>query len=389
MDDKIVRRVDETAQELFDFLRQLVECNSYTRNPEGLAQNASLIISKGLEHGLGFDIVPVDQEHLHFPHLYYSNTRQKPFFAMAGHFDTVHPPEEGFLHLADEGERLVGPGVNDMKGGVVVSLFALIVLNGLGLGEEIPVRVIYNADEEIGSPTSRKMISEKFGGAAAAFVFEAGRLPGDRILTSRKGAMVLELDFKGRPAHAGESPGQGVNAIMEACRKLLDLDQCNNGSGAATLTVGTIEGGTGKNVVPARCRAVVDIRFATHKAGRRLQKEIGAILDKPCLPGAAIEYRLDLHRPPFVRSAIMAPYIALYRETARELGLDISEGSSGGVSDANNISALGIPTLDGLGPVGAKPHSHAEFAIKQSVIDRTKAFALFLYRLAKQKRRTT
>lgn len=389
MDDKIVRRVDETAQELFDFLRQLVECNSYTRNPEGLARNAALIMNKGLENGIEFDRVDMDHGPLRFPHLYYSNTRQEPFFAMAGHFDTVHPPEEGFLHLADEGERLVGPGVNDMKGGVVVSLFALIVLNGLGLGEEIPVRVIYNADEEIGSPTSRKMISEKFGGAAAAFVFEAGRLPGDRILTSRKGAMVLELDFKGRPAHAGESPGQGVNAIMEACRKLLELDQCNNGSGTATVSVGTISGGTSKNVVPARCKAVVDIRIATREAGRQLQKKIETILGKPCLPDAEIEYTLDLHRPPFVRSAKMAPYIALYSETARELGLDISEGSSGGVSDANNISALGIPTLDGLGPVGARPHSHAEFAIKQSLIDRTKVFSLFLYRLAKQKRRQT
>ncbi len=386
MDEQIVRCVDEAVAELFDFLKELVEINSYTRNAEGLARAAAVIAAKARENRLDFARVDTEHGDLRFRHLYYDSDPGRVFFALVGHFDTVHPPEEGFLHLADDGVRLVGPGVNDMKGGIAVSLFSLIVLRRLGI--RVPVRVIYNGDEEIGSPTSRKMILERFDGAEAAFVFEAGRLPGDRILTSRKGAMILELEFTGRPAHAGEAPGQGVNAIIEACTKLLELQRCGDADGGTSVTVGTISGGTGKNVVPARCRAVVDIRFPSREAGHRVEEKIRSVLAVPSLEGARIRFRLNRHRPPFVRSTAMEPFIALYQDSARELGLDISEGSSGGVSDANNISSLGIPTLDGLGPVGGNPHSHEEYVFKQSVIDRTKAFSVFLYRLAQTKRRT-
>ncbi len=384
MINEILSLIDEKEEEIYSFLKSIVEINSFTNNINGIETNALLIAKKAEEHGLFFKKIYGEAKSRRFPHLIFSNTTEENFYAVIGHFDTVHPPEGGFLYLREEKDRLIGPGVNDMKGGIAVSLFSFIIFKELGLLDKIPLKILYNSDEEIGSPSSRPIIKREFHDAEVAFVFEAGRLPGNKILTSRKGAMILELNINGRASHAGEAPEEGVNAIIETSKKLLELERLGSISKNTSVSVGKIHGGTARNVVPAHCWSLIDVRYSRPEEGIILKNRIEEILSKPSLKGAKIDYHLNMHRPPFIKRGEVQKLIDLYKDTAHSFGIEVEETSSGGVSDANTISGIGVPTIDGLGPVGANPHSPKEFIIKRSVVDRIKIFTVFMYRLIKQ-----
>ena len=386
-DTDIIKRIDGLCQEqeaeALSFLEELVNHNSLTANWAGIAQNAEIISRAATEHGLAFEPVPRRDNCPGAVHLVHRGCFDpgEPFFGLVGHFDTVHGPESGFDRLRSKGHKLHGPGVQDMKSGVVASLYSLVVLKKLLDREVLPVKVVYNCDEEIGSPDSRALIETEMAGASAVFVFE-GRHAEDRALvTARKGIMMGGIETRGKASHAGEAPQQGASAVLEMAHKVIGLSALNNPGLGDTVTVGRIKGGEVANQIPALCRADLDVRFANPERGEALEKAIAGLMARRFVPGVETGYHLETARPPFVKTAESQMLFDAYRAAAGEFGEDIGERSSGGGSDANLTGAMGIPTLDGLGPVGGGPHTDHEYIESDSLTASIKAFVLMMAKL--------
>jgi glutamate carboxypeptidase len=286
------------------------------------------------------------------------NGSSKERILLLGHTDTVFSAGETSKRpFKLENHRATGPGVFDMKAGIAVMWSALRALGKLPRD----VTVLLNSDEEIGSTSSRDLIQKEAAAARAVFVMEPS-LPGGVLKTARKGVGRFTVKALGRAAHAGLDPERGVNAIEEIAHQVLELQrlsQPSSGSGGTTVTVGVIQGGSRVNVVPAEAAVDVDVRVWTMEEAERISGILRAL--KPRLSEARLEIRGGINRPPMERTPDTARLFALAKTIGTELGMDLQEGSSGGASDGNFTSALGIPTLDGLGPVGDGAHSPGEF----------------------------
>jgi glutamate carboxypeptidase len=299
--------------------------------------------------------------------------------AIVGHLDTVFPPGsfEGFRF--DDGIAR-GPGVLDMKGGLVVALEALRALARAGALDAAKVRLAIVSDEEVGSPEGRPWLQRELAGAACALVLEAGR-KGDAIITSRKGTAGVTATSHGKAAHAGNAHKEGANAIW-ALAKLVDLAQgLTDYDRGITLNVGKFTGGHGKNTVPDAAEALMDFRFVTTKDGEAVMEELRAAAARAAaaVPGTRIELGGGIARTPLERTAAN---VALYREyaaCARAAGLGDGEAPLvGGGSDASSTSAIGIPSIDGLGPRGSGFHTKEELIEADTLVPKAEAIARFV-----------
>ncbi len=283
------------------------------------------------------------------------------------HYDTVWPV--GTLqalpfHVDDQGKAR-GPGCFDMKGGIVLLAYALRALRARGSGPRRPLRVLFTADEEVGSPTSRALIERTARDAAVVYVLESP-LPGGTLKTARKGTGDYALVIEGRAAHAGVEPEKGISAIQELAHQVLVLHALNDIQRGTTVNVGVVQGGTRPNVVAASARAQIDVRVAMPSEAARLDAAIRGL--RPCLPGARLTVEGGLNRPPMERSAAMGRLFERARAIAAGLGVpDLQEGATGGGSDGNFTAAMGIPTLDGLGPEGEGAHAAHEHVLVESL----------------------
>jgi len=372
--------VENNKTEIFAFLEKIVNINSFSENDTGLIQTADLIVDWGRLHGFGFKKIKNNNNSNIF-HLYLEGRSQTPYFALVGHFDTVHPPQSPFNKLVARGQQLIGPGVLDMKGGLVVVLYALAVLKELGGSTNLPFRVILNCDEETGSLDSRTIIEEKLVNATGAFIFEGRYESGNAIVTARKGIIMCEVDVFGHAAHAGESPEEGANAVVEMAEKIVLLQRLTDFSSGTTVSPGMVKGGVTANTIPDHCHAEIDIRFPNLAAGDKVRRDIINILETRFGPGTRTEYKLTDARPAFVRTVKSEQLRDFYFDTAREFAISVGEESRGGGSDGNLTSAMGIPTLDSLGPAGDYPHTDKEYIVKKSLFECIKVTALFLSRL--------
>ena len=278
---------------------------------------------------------------------------------LLGHTDTVfaagHAARRPFR--IDNGKAM-GPGVLDMKAGILLMLSSIRALLQNGGRLRRSVTVLLTCDEEVGSPSSRSLVESEARQARAVLVLEPS-LPGGVLKTARKGVGKFTVKAIGRAAHAGVYPSKGVNAIQEIAHQVLKLQRMSDNRSGTTVTVAVVQGGTRANVVPAEAAIEVDVRIATSDEGERLTKALRAL--SPELPGARLEVRGGINRPPMERNADTARLFALARSIAAEMGIDLHEGATGGASDGNLTSALGIPTLDGLGAVGDGAHGEDEF----------------------------
>jgi glutamate carboxypeptidase len=204
-------------------------------------------------------------------------------------------------------------------------------------------------------------------------------LPGGVLKTARKGVGRFTLKAIGRAAHAGIDPLKGVNAIEEIARQTIKLQGMGDTRTATTVTVGVIQGGTRSNVVPAEAAIEVDVRVSSTDEAKRIAEAIRAL--KPELAGARLEVRGSISRPPMERTAETARLFEVARSIGREIGLELKEGSTGGASDGNYTSALGIPTLDGLGPIGDGAHAVDERVEIDSLVQRAVLVAELIERL--------
>jgi glutamate carboxypeptidase len=300
--------------------------------------------------------------------------------AILGHLDTVFPPGS-FEGYRRDGASARGPGVLDMKGGLVVIAFALKALAATaGLGSIVPIRIVIVSDEEVGSPEGQGVIAAAITGSSACLVFEAGR-EGDAIISRRKGTGAITAIAHGRSAHAGAAHEQGANAIwaiallVDAAQRLTDYAR------GVTVNVGRLAGGQTKNTVPDRAEAQIDLRFCTRADGEHLAIAIGRAAEDAArvVPGTRIELHGGVARAPLERSAASALLLGEYATCARVYGLGGDEAPLiGGGSDASTSAALGIPSIDGLGPRGSGFHTRDEQIELASLVPKTQALARFL-----------
>ena len=341
-------------------IRQLVESESKSREEEALNRLAGQVGGWLAAAGGEVEMLIEPGYGTHVRARYgMGHGAAGPEVLVIGHLDTVWPLgtlSRKPFQLTPEG-RALGPGIFDMKAGVAILIESLMAIRSLSLPTRRPVRVLLTCDEEIGSRTSRKLVEEAAGTAAAALVLEPP-LPGGIVKTGRKGIGAFTVRALGRAAHAGLDPRSGVNAIIELAHQALDLAALNEYDRGITVNIGLIGGGTGSNVVPAEAEAKVDLRFWQPEDGERL---VAAIRDlRPHLPGARVEVTGGINRPPMPRSEKNLALYGQARALAAEMGIDLREDAVGGGSDGNFTAALGVPTLDGLGVDGDGAHAENE-----------------------------
>ncbi len=360
-------------------LARLVDQNSFTRNLDGVNAVATVVAEELAASGVAVERIPGGA---FGDHLSFSSGAPGPFTFLIGHSDTVFPPGT-FEGYRVAGERALGPGVLDMKGGLVLGIFALRALREAGLLDRIPVRGIVVGDEEVGSPASQAITVAKVRGAAAALGLESGR-SGDLVVTRRKGIASLDARAHGVAAHAGGDHEKGRNAIWALSRFVDRIQGYTDYRRGVTVSVGRIEGGTTRNTVPAGAGCEVDVRFLEPADGEQVLDRIAAAAREAAVEGTRIELARPGSRPALVRTEASAALAAEYGECQREAGLGSGEAPlSGGGSDASVTGAAGVPSIDGLGPRGAGFHTHDEYIELGSMVPKAEALVRFLCRRAR------
>ena len=298
---------------------------------------------------------------------------------LIGHMDTVF--EEGTCAARPfqrRGDRALGPGTSDMKGGLLAGLHALAALQATG--SRPAVTFVANPDEEIGSIFSGPHIRRLAPEHDVSLVLESARANGD-IVSARKGIADLELLFNGRAAHAGVEPEKGRSAILAAARQVVALHDLNGRWPHVTLNAGVIAGGTRPNVVAAECRVELDLRAVTVDAFEAVRAEVERLAAESPVEGVTCQVReLASHRP-MEKTPATGRLAALAIAIAGDLGFPLRDTTTGGASDANTTAGLGVPTLDGLGPIGGDDHSADEWLDLSSVVPRTTLLATLIARV--------
>jgi glutamate carboxypeptidase len=294
--------------------------------------------------------------------------RPGPGIFVVGHIDTVWPLGTlARLPFRVEGDRAFGPGIYDMKAGSYLAFAAVEHLVRSGIVPELPVTIVFNADEEIGSPTSRALIETEARNARFALVPEPG-IGTSAVVTARKGVGRFQMQVRGRPAHSGANHDRGRSAVVELAKQILALEALTDYATGVTVNVGVVRGGTRSNVVPAYAEADIDMRAPTIAAG---EDACAAILGRrPIGPDVTVTVEGGMNRPPFERTAAVVALYLTAKKLSADLGFELTETIRGGGSDGNFTAALGIPTLDGLGCCGDGAHAEDEHILVSSIPQR-------------------
>jgi glutamate carboxypeptidase len=362
-------------------IERLAAVNSFTDNRAG-GLRVGEMLAEGLERIPGVSVRTLPSER-YADHLVASTAAAAASpagcVAIVGHLDTVFPPGS-FEETRRDGGLLRGPGVLDMKGGLVVATEALRALAVAGLLDEIAVRLVIVADEEVGSPEGQAILQRELAGARCALVLEAGRKE-DKIITARKGTGSVKATAEGRAAHAGNAHREGANAIWALARFIDRAQQLTDYARGVTVNVGKVAGGESKNTVPDRAEAFVDFRFervadadATFAAMEAASREAAE-----SVPGTRISVKRSSGRLPLERTEANVALYRAYAAHARAAGLGDGESALlGGGSDASTTAVMGIPSIDGLGPRGSGFHTKEELIEIASLVPKAEAMAAFL-----------
>lgn len=287
-----------------------------------------------------------------------------PGVLVTSHIDTVCAP--GTVPVRREGDLQFGPGIADMKGGGFLALSAMRNIRASGLSLPGPVTLIFNSDEEIGSPTSAAMIQSEARRHGAALIPEPAR--GDETITFRKGRAKYRVEVTGREAHAGSAFASGRSAISEMARIIQRLDAMTDLDAGTTVNVGRISGGSEPNVVAGSASCDVDVRFADDRLGSLVEQAILSLA--PVGPDIGLRATGEIEKPCLARTDGTRVLFQIARRINATEGLPLEETCSGGGSDGNFTSAAGVPTLDGLGVIGNDWHSPAEHVLVSALARR-------------------
>jgi glutamate carboxypeptidase len=358
----------QTVLDILGGIRQWVEVESYTEDVEGVNQLMTLVAEGYTQAGAKIERIAGREGRA--DHLVISSRwgGEGPGVLLLAHLDTVHP--RGTLNTLPfrvEGDRAFGPGIYDMKGGAYLAFEAFRSIAGAGRTTSLPLRFIYSSDEEVGSQTSRELIERAAESAKYVLVVEPAR--DGKLVTARKGSADYLLEAEGRAAHAGSRHEEGRSAILEVAKQVVDIEALTNYERGITLNVGKIQGGTTPNTVPQFCRAEIDLRINSLADGIEMESRLFAL--RPYNPDVAFRVTGQLNRPPFEKNASIAVLFNRAKVLAQEIGFEISDCSTGSVSDGN-FTAHKVPTLDGLGVDGSGGHTLHEHLLVSSLLPRMK-----------------
>lgn len=366
----------ENRQEMISFLERLALAESPSSVPG--SQKAVLDLLSGALTGFGYTSRRVRGrgcgDHLYAAPL--DRSPHSPVQLLVGHCDTVWPLgtlEEMPVGVADSVIR--GPGVYDMKGGLVQMVFALKALRELEIEPSVTPVVFVNSDEEVGSRDSTRHIRRLARVAERAFVLEPSLGPKGKLKTARKGVGRFSVVVEGIAAHAGLDPEHGASAILELSYLIQTLFALNDPERGTTVNVGTIEGGLSPNVVAPGCSALVDVRVRSRDDARRVEQVIRSI--EPVTPGVKLRIEGGFGRPPMERTPRNHRLWESAHRLGGEIGLALEEAVAGGASDGNTTSQY-TATLDGLGAVGDGAHSRHELVYTKKMAERAALLALLL-----------
>ncbi len=357
-------------------LEALVQAESPTDVPEAQAEVQEKL--SRLLRTLGYRLIycPAQETGGHLFARPNDRPTGRPVQLLVGHCDTVWPLgtlQEMPFEVEDNAVR--GPGVFDMKGGLVQMLFALAALRGVGAELDVVPILFINSDEEQGSPTSRRHLRRLAKCADRAFVLEPALGLDGKLKTARKGGGRFIIQIEGKSAHAGLDPEGGSSAILELSHVVQRLHELNDPEAGISVNVGTIGGGTRPNVVAKTGRAEVDVRVATREQARTVERALRNL--ESTTPGTALGIEGSFGRMPMEPTPASRTLWDRAQHAASLLGVTLEEGRSGGVSDANTVSQH-APTLDGLGAVGDGAHAEHEFCYLDKMVERSALLALLL-----------
>jgi len=367
----------ERKDQMVQTIRQLVETESPSDNKDAVDRLGALLA--GRFEGLGgyakFHRVPNFGDHLQVD---FDGTRGGKPVLLLGHLDTVYPLGTlATMPCRVAGGRLWGPGSFDMKSGIAFMLHAIEALRAWNEDKlPRPVTVLLVSDEEVGSETSRRITENLAEKSAAVLVLEPSHGPKGAAKTARKGIGEYMLKVTGKAAHSGLDFEKGQSAIVELARQIIAISKLVNLKCGLTLNVGTVQGGTRVNVIPADASAVLDVRVVRKQDAAGIDRRLRSL--KPFNRKCKLEITGGINRPPMERTAAVATLFEKAAKIAKQLGWKLEEAAVGGGSDGNFTAALGIPTLDGLGGVGEGAHATHESILISELPRRTALLAALI-----------
>jgi glutamate carboxypeptidase len=374
--------LEQQRDAMLALLGELVNTDSGSFDKEGVARAGHIIESHLMARGLPCELIAQGDGSVSIRSTLpaHQPAASNAHVLLLGHRDTVFPKGTAAARpFRVEGDRAYGPGVADMKAGLVMNAFVLEAFARAG-GAARPLVALFTSDEEIASPASRPTIEAAAQGARAVFNAEPGR-PSGNIVSGRKGAMFLTIEVTGKPAHSGSAHEHGISAIEELCRKVQALHALTDYASGTTVNVGLIEGGQSVNTVAPHAQAKVDVRFKTRAAMAAAETAIEQVLDRIHLAGTTTRITAKAAFLPLEQTPASAALFDHYVAAAADLGMTVGGEYTGGSADSGFTAAVGAPTVCGTGPIGEKAHSPDEVCHVDSLIPRAKALALAILRL--------
>jgi glutamate carboxypeptidase len=372
--DRFSNWIDKHRDEILDWLVSLVQINSYTGNPEGVNRVGDEV-AVFLKH-LGFDETRYAREDIGDHRLLVRPGPGRQIL-FSCHLDTVFPPDLGFDKCQVGDPVTTGPGVIDMKGGITVLLFTLMMLDELGLRRPSGYHILFSADEETGSEDARPLVEAQARGKDYGLVFECGG-PNGEVVAARKGVGTFRIEIEGRAAHAGNDYARGVNANLEAAHKLIAIQQLTDLEIGTTVNVGQMGGGIGANTISPSAFLLIDFRYAVDAEGERIVSKLDEQTRAAFVAGSRSRMSGGIQRPVMVETHATRTFSELVNQAG---GGEVHTEKRGGVSDANFIAFAGVPTLDGFGPLGGKDHTVEEFMYTRSLFERIELLGRVLVKL--------
>jgi glutamate carboxypeptidase len=377
---KITQWLASQQDAMIVLLRDAVNTDSGSYDKAGVDAVGQLFIDFFAQHGLPTTREPNDT-YGDAIHIRLDDTRsnEKPILLM-GHRDTVFPKGEAARRpfRIDDG-RAYGPGVCDMKGGLVINAFVLAAFKRFG-GAPAPLAGLITSDEEIASPSSRPIIERVARTARCVFNSEPGR-PSGAVVTGRKGGVFLRFEVFGKAAHSGGNFEKGISAIGELAHKIVAMHALTDLARGVTVNVGTVKGGQSVNTTAPHAEAQIDLRYVKPQDRVAALAALQAIVDRAAVPGTTAKLEIKGEFLPLNASPASEELFATYQAAAADAGLAVAGEFTGGCADSGFTAAVGCPTLCATGPVGANAHTPEESMDVASFIPRAQALALAILRL--------
>ena len=376
---RITQWLADQHQAMLDLLREVVDTDSGSYDKAGVdavgAQFERFLESQGIEswrepHGVFGDAIHAKVGE--------PGANEKPILLM-GHRDTVFPKgEAGRRPFSIDGTRAYGPGVCDMKAGIVMNLFVAAAFKKFG-GAPCPIKVLITSDEEIASPSSRPVIEREGRAARAVYNSEPGR-PSGNVIAGRKGGVFMRFEVFGKAAHSGGNFTSGISAIGELAHKVVAIHALTDLDKGITLNVGLVSGGQSVNTTAPHAEGQIDLRYVDPADRQRTLEAIEKIMASATVPGTTAKLEIKGEFLPVVQTEAAKAIFTAYQAAAKESGLTVDGEFSGGCADSGFTASVGTPTLCGVGPVGGLAHTVEEYMEIDTMVPRAQALALSILR---------